>query len=125
MTTLNTYKSTGIEDWGPCTSDDFKNFIRLYRNKLNRMCKDNNWQLVNFSTGHYYASWFVKNSEGKHIYMSFSDVRYFNKSWYNSILYRTAKDEKDYTGGSNWYTDLNNMESHLKKMFERNNSLWN
>lgn len=121
MTTLNTYKWKGIEDMGAYTSDDFKNFTRLYRNMLKRMCKKNNWELVNFSMGHYYCSWFIKNDKGNHIYMSFADVRHFAKEWYNCILYRTAKHDRDYTGGSNWYTDLDNMECHLVQMFERSN----
>ena len=118
MVTLNTYKQTGIEDWGGVISDEFKDFARLYKNMLNRMCKKNGWKLVNFNRGHYYCSWFIENN-GKFIYMSFSDVRHFAREWYKIILYRTAKNEKDYTGGSNWYTDLESMECHLQKHFMR------
>lgn len=120
MTTLNTYKATGIEDWGGVISDEFKDFARLYKNMLNRMCKKNGWKLVNFNRGHYYCSWFIENS-GKFIYMSFSDVRHFAREWYKIILYRTAQHERDYTGGSNWYTDLENMERDLQRMFMRMN----
>lgn len=118
MTTLNTYKYNGIEDYGSVISPDFKDFSRLYRNHIRRMCKKNGWELVKFNTGHYYCSWYIKNGEN-YIYMSFSDVRHFSKSWYNIILYRTAKNDHDSGGGSNWYTDLDNMEEHLKKMFKR------
>lgn len=121
MTTLNTYKSSGIEDWGGVISDEFKDFARLYKNMLKRMCKRNGWQLVNFNRGHYYCSWFIKKDEDKFIYMSFSDVRHFAREWYKIILYRTAKHERDYTGGSNWYTDLENMERDLQRMFARMN----
>ena len=117
-TSLNSYKVTGIEDWGGVISDDFKQFANLYRSMLKRMCKKNNWELVNFNKGHYYCSWFIKNGE-KFIYMSFSDVRHFAREWYKIILYRTAKSERDYTGGSNNYTDLENMERDLQRMFAR------
>lgn len=119
MTTLKTYMVTGIENWGAVISDDFKNFARLYQSMLKRMCKRNNWQLVNFNRGHYYCSWFIKNEQGQHIYMSFSDVRYFSHDWWNSILYRTAKSDSDYTGGCNCYTDLVTMEGHIRRMFFR------
>lgn len=119
MTTLNTYKSSGIEDWGGVISDDFKNFARLYKNMLNRMCKKNSWQLVNFNRGHYYCSWFIKKDEDKFIYMSFSDVRHFAREWYKNIIYRTAKNERDYTGETNWYTNMENMERDLQRLFAR------
>lgn len=118
MATLNSYKATGIEDWGAYQSDDFKNFSRLYKNMLKKMCKANGWELVNFNTGHYYCSWFVKNSEWKFVYCSFSDVRHFTKDWYRNILHRVAKNEKDYTGGSNWYTELENLEGAITRRFQ-------
>ena len=114
---LNPWKHNGIEDMGGYISEDFKKFARTYRNYLKRVCKAHNWELVNFSVGHYYCSWFIKEGE-KYVYCSFSDVRHFDKGWFNSILYRTAKSDHDYTGGSNWYTDLQNYERHIAKMME-------
>ena len=116
--TLSPWKNKGIEDMGAYASEDFKKFARTYRNYLKRVCKTHEWELVNFSTGHYYCSWFIKNGE-KYIYCSFSDVRYFSKNWYNSILYRTATSDHDYTGGCNCYTDLQNFENALERMFKR------
>ena len=116
---LNIYKLRGVEDYGGVVSPDFKNFVRLYKNHINRICKRNGWRLVKFSPNHYYASWFIKNDNNQCIYMSFSDVRYFDKSWYNSILYRVAKDECDFNGSSNWYSDMDSLESNIQKMFKR------
>jgi hypothetical protein len=81
------------------------------------MCVNNGWELVNFNTGHYYCSWFIKNGD-KYVYCSFSDVRYFSTSWYKLILYRVAKNERDYTGGSNWYTELENLEGAITRRFQ-------
>ena len=116
--TLTPYKNRTIEDCGGYVSEDFKKFARKWQNFLKRMCKNNGWELVNFNTGHYYCSWFIRNGR-KYIYCSFSDVRHFSTSWYNSILYRTAQYDKDYTGGSNWYSDLQNLEKNIAKLFER------
>lgn len=107
---LTPYKNRAIED--------MDSFARKWQNFLKRMCKNNNWTLINFNTGHYYCSWFIKNENNKFIYCSFSDVRYFSKSWYNSILYRDAKNESDYTGGSNFYTKLENLENAIRKRFQ-------
>ena len=116
--TLTPYRNHSIEDWGGVISDDFKSFARKWRNFVKRMCKENNWELCWFNVGHYYCSWMVKDGE-KIVYCSFGDVRYFSKEWHTSILYRTAKHERDYTGGSNWYSDLMNLEMNIRKMFAR------
>lgn len=116
--TLTPYIHRGIEDDGAYPSPDFKSFARKWRNFANRMAKNNGWELVNFNTGHYYCSWFMKKND-KFIYCSFSDVRHFSSSWYKNILYRTAKHDRDYTGGSNCYSSLQNLESNLARMFER------
>lgn len=115
--TLSPWKSKGIDDWGAYESEDYKKFARTYKNFLKRMCKANNWELVNFSTGHYYCSWFVFNGKN-YIYCSFSDVRYFSKSWYNSILYRTAQNDHDYTGGTNNYATIKELETKLIAKFK-------
>ena len=115
---LQSWITDGIEDWGGVVSDDFKEFAKDYKAFMKKVCEENGWQLVNWNNGHYYCSCFVEN-HGKYIYMSFSDVRHFSRSWYQNILYRSAKDSKDYSGGSNNYTDLDNIEGAFKRMFER------
>jgi hypothetical protein len=52
---------------------------------------------ITFNTGHYYCSAFVKFSPDNIVYMMTSDYRYFPQQF----LVRTAKHEKDYTGGIN------------------------
>ena len=47
------------------------------------------------------------------MYISISDVRYFNNDWYNHILVRTAKNETDYRGGFNHYTTLERLEGKV------------
>jgi hypothetical protein len=113
--TLTPYVNHQIEDYGGYISEDFKTFARKWHNFLKRMCVANGWQLPEFNTGHYYCSWFVKNGE-KYAYCSFSDVRHFSTAWYKSILYRTAQNESDYTGGANRYSDLQNLENNLRKI---------
>ena len=53
------------------------------------------------------------------MYMSISDVRFFKNEWYNHILFRTAKSEKDFTGGTNLYTTLPLLRLAIKNMFNK------
>lgn len=123
MTKTNYYKllalrNETIEDAGAYTSESYKKFERTYKNFLNRMCKNNGWELVNFSGSHYEFSCFIKNKD-HYIYLSISDVRYFKGEWYKNILFRTAKHEKDYTGGTNHYVELHNLEYAIRSLFYR------
>lgn len=56
---------------------------------------------VTFNVGHFYISGFF-NFKGKTFYFSISDVR---MPQYN-MLYRTAKDKLDFSGGSNMYVKI-------------------
>ena len=61
-------------------------------------------------------SCFFRNGN-KYIYMSIDDVRFCsNGSWFKCILVRTAKDCKDFTGGSNNYVHIDELPRFLKKM---------
>lgn len=53
--------------------------------------------MIFFSKGHYYCSCFLRFPEDKVVYVSTSDYRHFPQQFY----VRTAKHEKDYTGGMN------------------------
>lgn len=59
--------------------------------------------LINFNRGHFYFSGFLTTPDGtKTVYFSSDDVRWnLCGGWYNSLLIRTAKHAKDYTGGTN------------------------
>jgi hypothetical protein len=58
-----------------------------------------------YSVGHFYVSGFFKLN-GQLFYFSISDVRnYSENGHWGSILIRTAQHLKDYSGGTNTYTD--------------------
>jgi hypothetical protein len=91
---------------GCYTGEDYKSFQNKYINYLRSICKENGWKFVSASRNHYCFSAFIKNNDGNFIYLSISDVRFFQNEWFNHVLIRTAKNEKDYTGGSNKYYSL-------------------
>ena len=108
---LDYYFSTGSY-----TGEDYRKFESQYRNKLKKIAKENGFQLVSFNRNHYEFSCFFKNELNKYVYMSISDVRYWKNEWYNRILIRTAESDSDFRGGSNRYTNYENLGQSISKL---------
>lgn len=119
MATLNELKKyAGYEfSSGPYTGQDYKTFQTKYINYLRVLCRENGWELVNVGRNHYCFSAFIKNPAHKFLYLSVSDVRYRNCEWLNNILIRAAADDKDYHGGCNNYTSLDNLAYNAQRLF--------
>ncbi len=121
----NNKDKTGIEKWigynfesSTTRTPEYSAFEREYKRELTKQLPEN-CEIVNWSRGHFYISCFIKNKvSGRFAYLSTSDVRHFSDSWYESILIRTAKHEKDYTGGSNDYSDWKNLKRNLERLFK-------
>lgn len=62
-----------------------------------------------------YVSGFV-SKENHHVYFSIGDIRFYSSSWQRNILIRTAENTKDYHGGMNHNTDLENLQSQVYKL---------
>ena len=101
----------------PYTGSDYISFQTKYINYLKSICKANGWNVCKVIKNHYCFSAFIQYRR-KYIYLSISDVRW-SQDWLNRILYRTATNENDYTGGQNRYTPLDNLENSLSILFER------
>ena len=97
--------------------------VHIITNKLLTMKKfnfkyithDNRSFNMKISVGHFYVSGFASKGD-KHVYFSIQDVRHFNNEWYNHILVRTARDTKDYHGGSNNYTTLPQLRQAVETL---------
>ena len=102
---------------GPYTGEDYKKFQTKYINYLRSMCRNYGWELVSIGRNHYCFSAFVKSRENKYVYLSISDVRFFNNEWFYHILIRRAEHEKDYHGRGNHYADLNTLPVGIDCLF--------
>ncbi len=102
---------------GTRIGDDFKKFSTEYRKTLKKALADTGITIANYSRGHYDISGFLEK-DGKYVYFSVSDVRYYPAGWYTNILIRTATSLHDYTGGRNNYTTLDNLPSRVSMLFE-------
>lgn len=116
-------KRRGIEKWIDFTfesssmlTEEFAQFAKEFKKHI----KDtigNEYELLNWNRGHFEISGFAKNkATGKLAYLSYSDVRYWKNSWYNNLLVRTAKNEMDYTGGSNHYYSLPQLSEAIDQL---------
>jgi len=98
-------------------TEEFKSFAKDFKKYIKQNLPIDA-KLVNFSVGHFDISGFIERG-GKFVYFSTSDVRSFNNEWYHDLLIRTAKHEKDFTGGSNEWTDLPNFQSKVDNLLKR------
>ena len=103
---------------GCYTGEDYKIFERKYINYIKSICKEYGWGFVRALKGHYEFSAFIKNNKEQYIYISISDVRFFKNEWFGHILIRTAKNEKDYTGGQNRYCGLPTLPVAIDCIFQ-------
>lgn len=113
---LEKWKNHNFEDtsFGSTISDDFKLFSRDFRRCLSDDLAKYNIKIHSFSLGHHY--FFLTVTKGnKCIYVSIQDVRW--NDW-NDILYRTMKHSKDWTGGQNHYSNVENLSENINNLFK-------
>ena len=113
----------GIEAWrgnifesSSELTPEFATFARAFKKHIISNAA-NEFELVNWSRGHFDVSGFLKNkANGKLVYFSTCDVRQFPDAWYNDVLIRTAQHDRDYTGGSNCYASLNRIIETARRL---------
>lgn len=113
---------TGIASWLGYPFESSSGLTEEYRSFYGDIFKFLKGQLLNdfvldIRRKHFEFSGFVQNKvSGKWAYFSSWDVRFFPDAWYNKLLVRTAKDRKDYTGGSNQFVSLPDIHQVLLKL---------
>jgi 2-hydroxy-3-keto-5-methylthiopentenyl-1-phosphate phosphatase len=117
---LKKYDNHVFEDWGTSCSDDFKSFVRQFKNYIKRNIPDS-YEILKHRCNHYDFSGYVKNPAGKCVYYSytwnrFSPVRVDDMSFRNNILVRFCEDENDYHGEHNEFTSIAELPQKIKNM---------
>ncbi len=87
---------------GSDLSPEFKSWARKEFNRIKKLLTARGCTDIQLNYGFYYWSGFFTSPSGQIYYLSCSDVRHWE---YNRLLIRTAQHYKDYTGGSNDYTE--------------------
>jgi len=105
------YAGVGHFSSGGANSEQFHTFFDDFKKSFTYQLKKLKATEIEFSKGHFYLSGFFKVGE-QHYYFSLSDVRHgfgFNHWGKPELLMRTAKHNKDYTGGGNCYVEIKNQ----------------
>ena len=117
---IKKWNGKGIQDNITCTSEEFNSFARQFFNAIKREFPDD--EVVNRSKGHYDLSCYVKRGD-QFVYVSFSVPRgeypldMSRRDAMGGILIRRAKNEKDYTGGSNYFTNYFDFKDDVERLF--------
>ena len=123
MKTVKSFKDYDFEScdvpeqyWGDYTHANFfkKYFIPIARKEFKEIAKKIGAEVI-FSPMYFeWSAFFIK--DGKYIYVHMGDVRYWK--WYDDVLFRTAENEKDYTGGANRRCSYDNLAEELSSLFD-------
>lgn len=112
------YQDTFIEDWGAYMSDQAKQFVKDFNSALKNELKAKGDYVVKIKPGHYYMSGFIQKGD-KYVYLSYRiprgmrNIHLENMSCFQGFLVRTAKNDKDFTGGSNNFTNIDYLISKI------------
>lgn len=85
---------------------EFIAFSKEFKKQIKAELKEIGAELISFNVGHFYLSGFFHKGE---------QCYYF--SWHNadgSLMYRTAKDTQDFTGGSNCWIALEDSFEQMR-----------
>lgn len=86
-------------------TNQFLNFFKVFKKELTVELNKIGATDIKFNRGHFYVSGFF-TVNGQPYYFSLSDVRGLEYVSNPTLMYRTAKDYKDFSGGSNQWTDI-------------------
>lgn len=99
---------------GTDENDEMKQFFRDFRSDMKSNLKGTGMKIYEMKKNYYDVTLIVSNeNETKFEMVSLGDMRYTPR-WYEHILYRTMKNSKDWTGGSNCYA--NNIDELVEGM---------
>jgi len=99
------------------TTPEFLAFYRTFKKELTKALTERGCTKIEIGKGHFYCSGFFTSPSGQIYYISVPDVRGFSEgdSCNGSMMYRTAKHYKDWTGGSNqWVKFEPDMVSKMR-----------
>lgn len=96
---------------------EFASFARKSKNALKKECATYGLELKKFSKGHFEVSAFLQASSGKMCYLHIGDMRDGVRA-FERVLYRTARDERDFSGGMNHFAPFANVVEEAAQLCE-------
>ena len=114
-----------IKDDGSYTSRQFNSFAKELKTVISQEAERMGITLTNYSAGHYFVSGFLAVRDDAYVYFSYDVPRgelpldLTKKDACYGFLVRTAKNETDYTGGQNHFTDFAGLFELSEKLLSR------
>lgn len=93
-------------------TEQCKQFFRDFKKTLKK-CLGTEYNMK-LDLGHFEVYGFVEKNN-KYVYFNISDLRE-NGAEFENVLYRSANGFDDFTGGSNRFTELENLDFEIKKL---------
>ena len=123
MNKFKKWHGRSVDEGYTSMSEEAKSFVRQFKNFLKRNFPDAT--LDGFTAGHYFTSGFLTQN-GVCVYISYDIPRYntpldFCESGARfGVLYRLAKNTKDYTGGPNNFSSMFELVENLQAFIKKN-----
>lgn len=119
-TFIKNYNNKYLEDTGAYVSKGFNTFQNAFKREMKGIAESIGARLVSFNKGHYDMSGFIER-DGHYVYFSYS--RILDRSTpdltsYGPMYCRTAKDAKDYCGGTNCNTSFKNCAEDIDRLLK-------
>lgn len=96
---------------------EFTAFCRTFKSEFKKVLDGLGCTGLECSNGHFYVSGFFNSADGRLWYFNIGDVRWMGRP--HSLLVRTARHRKDYSGGTNMYAKLEDFSGHLGRIIDR------
>jgi hypothetical protein len=122
-----------LQDDGITVSKEYHSFQVAFINAMRKIARNNGADIVNISYGHYDMSGFFKKGD-KYVFFNYdnscnargrtycclkaNDTCCSNYGASQPLLIRTAKHEKDYTGGTNCFVPFEECEKLILEMLD-------
>lgn len=100
----------------PCGSMGMR-LATSFHDLMKRVCAKIGAKVLVQKTGHYYVYGYIQRADGQIIYYNYGDFRGMTID-VNAcvVLLRTASSVTDYTGGSNHYSSISDLETRIPKI---------
>ena len=103
--------------------EEVQSFARKFKNWAKKIADQNGWELIAFNLNWTSITGFFRQ-DNRFIYFSYEIKRFVpidlsDSSYANGIMFRTAKSEKDYTGGINHFSSIKDFPNRVFKELER------
>ena len=106
MASVKSYK--GQHFYSSCgRTEQYAEFERACKRDLKKQCVKLGFNIHSFNSNHFEWSAVLEKGD-RFIYVSISDVRYWN-NWYDDVLVRTMAHDKDWHGGNNTYCSFDKI----------------